>query len=144
MELRRSDGVSRAQAFAPRFLMDYGYEDEVLFPLKLRVADSVKAGPGYLRAAVDWLVCRDSCIPGSAELELQRNVDPDRTKLPMTGPTLQAIYNRLPKPLPAGAKAVFQPAKDGFRLTVETGQRELSAMFFPEDQDIIDNPARRS
>ena len=123
-------------------LMDYGYEDEVLFPLKLRVADSVKAGPVTLRAAVDWLVCRDSCIPGSAELELQRNVDLGSHKTAdEPDPLFKRFINRLPKPLPAGAKAVFQPAKDGFRLTVETGQRELSAMFFPEDQDIIDNPA---
>jgi thiol:disulfide interchange protein DsbD len=123
-------------------LMDYGYEDEVLFLLKLRVADSVKAGPVTLRAAVDWLVCRDSCIPGSAKLELQRNVDLESHKTAdEPDPLFKRFINQLPKPLPAGAKAVFQPAKDGFRLTVETGQRELSAMFFPEDQDIIDNPA---
>jgi thiol:disulfide interchange protein DsbD len=34
-------------------LMDFGYENEVLFPLKLRVANSVKAGPVSLRATVD-------------------------------------------------------------------------------------------
>jgi len=38
-------------------LMDFGYENEVLFPLKLHVANSVKAGPVTLHAKVDWLVC---------------------------------------------------------------------------------------
>jgi thiol:disulfide interchange protein DsbD len=47
----------------------------------------------------------------------------------------------IPRPLPASAKANFQPTPTGFRLTVETGQRESSAEFFPEDQDILDNPA---
>ena len=47
----------------------------------------------------------------------------------------------LPDALPSGDRAFFQPTKEGFRLTVETGQREASAAFFPEDQDILDNPA---
>ena len=123
-------------------LMDYGYEDEVLFPLKLRVDDSVKAGPVTLRAAVDWLVCRDSCIPGSAVLELQRSVDiGSRKTADEPGPLFKRFLNRLPKPLPASGKASFQSTKHGFLLSVETGQRETDATFFPEDQDTIDNPA---
>jgi thiol:disulfide interchange protein DsbD len=43
--------------------------------------------------------------------------------------------------LPEGDKAIFQPIKEGFRLAVETGQRETEAAFFPEDPDILDNPA---
>jgi thiol:disulfide interchange protein DsbD len=49
--------------------------------------------------------------------------------------------NKLPKPLPAGFKAAFQPTKQGFRLRVETGRSETQAAFFPADQDILDNPA---
>ncbi len=37
--------------------------------------------------------------------------------------------------------AVFQPTPTGFRLAVSTGQRETQAVFFPEDQNIVDNPA---
>jgi thiol:disulfide interchange protein DsbD len=123
-------------------LMDYGYEDEVLFPLKLRVADSVKAGPVTLHAKVDWLVCRDSCIPGSAELELQRSVDAGSHKTAdQPGPLFIRFLNRLPRLLPASGKARFQSTKHGFLLSVDTGQRETDATFFPEDQDIIDNPA---
>jgi thiol:disulfide interchange protein DsbD len=51
------------------------------------------------------------------------------------------LANSLPKPFPENAKAIFEPAKDGFRLSVETGQREATAEFFPDDQDILDNPA---
>jgi thiol:disulfide interchange protein DsbD len=63
---------------------------------------------------------------------------------PEDGPGVE-IWKRLavllPDALPADARAVFQPAKEGFRLAVETGQRESTAEFFPEDQDILDNPA---
>src|ERR1035437_2125412 len=43
-------------------LMDYGYEDEVLFPLKLDVGIEFEEAKQYmLRAHVDWLVCRERC-----------------------------------------------------------------------------------
>jgi len=123
-------------------LMDYGYEDEVLFPLKLRVANSVKAGTVILHAKVDWLVCRASCIPGNADLEVQRNVYVGPLNMKYSPPPLfKRFIDQLPKPLPASAKPVFQPTPTGFRLSVVTGKRETEATFFPEDQDILDNPA---
>ncbi len=123
-------------------LMDYGYEDEVLFPLKLRVAKGVKAGPIILRAAADWLVCQNSCIPGSAELEVQRSVDTAPYNLTYKpDPLFKRFFDRLPRSLPGKANPVFQPTKEGFRLTVETGRRETGAIFFPADPDILDNPA---
>ena len=43
--------------------------------------------------------------------------------------------------MPTTDKAVFQPTKEGFRLSVETGQTETEALFFPSDENILDNPA---
>jgi thiol:disulfide interchange protein DsbD len=138
-------------------LMDFGYEGEVLFPLKLHVAESFKAAPGKfetpvtLHAKVDWLVCREVCIPGKAELEVQKNVY--NSLYDLGTPKGISLSQRFfgvgsPKPLPpipqsspASLKAIFQPTKEGFRLAVETGQQESSAVFFPTDQDILDNPA---
>jgi thiol:disulfide interchange protein DsbD len=126
-------------------LMDFGYEDEVLFPFKLDVVKTVKTGPAVLDAKVDWLVCREVCIPGKAELEVQRSVVAQApTAAAETTPDSEIwkrLANSLPQPAPANFKAAFQPTKDGFRLGVETGQRESSAVFFPVDQDILDNPA---
>jgi thiol:disulfide interchange protein len=126
-------------------LMDFGYEDEVLFPFKLDVAKAVKAGPAVLDAKVDWLVCREVCIPGKAELEVQRSVVAQAPTVAAEASPDSEIWKRLanslPQPTPANFKAVYQSTKDGFRLGVETGQRESSAEFFPEDQEILDNPA---
>src|ERR1700758_2549425 len=44
-------------------LMDFGYEDEVLFPMGVIVTPNAAAGRTTLHAKVDWLVCRGSCIP---------------------------------------------------------------------------------
>jgi thiol:disulfide interchange protein len=124
-------------------LMDFGYEDEVLFPFQLKVAAGAKSGPAILHAKVDWLVCREVCIPGKAELEATRpvtgqaskaSVEPDATLCARLG-------NRLPQPPPSAFKAGFQSTATGFRLTLLTGQKETQASFFPADQNVLDNPA---
>jgi len=126
-------------------LMDFGYENEVLFPISLQAAESVKPGPAVLHAKVDWLVCREVCIPGKAELD--ENAELLRSA-PMAAPAPssdQALWDRLvntlPSALPSSDTAVFQATAVGFRLAVSTGERETQAAFFPEDQDILDNPA---
>lgn len=123
-------------------LMDYGYEDEVLFPLSIDVAKTAKTGPAVLHAKVDWLVCRATCIPGKAELEVTRNVTAQAQSAP--GPDA-GLYDRfegrLPKSMPAGYRAEFALTQQGFALQVKTGQRETEAAFFPAEQGILDNPA---
>jgi thiol:disulfide interchange protein DsbD len=123
-------------------LMDYGYENEVLFPLKIRVEKSVAAGPATLHAKVDWLVCENSCIPGSAELDVVRNVATgSHPSQPLSDPLFTRFLKLVPRGLPANAKPVFQLTKNAIRLTVETGQQEKSATFFPADPDFIVNSA---
>ena len=126
-------------------LMDFGYENEVLFPMQLQVADTVQNGKAEIDAKVDWLVCREVCIPGKAELKTTLQLASGKPPV-LTGSSIDAELVRrlgttLPKPLPEGIKPLFQPTADGFRLGVDTGQRESSAAFFPADQDILSNPA---
>jgi thiol:disulfide interchange protein DsbD len=123
-------------------LMDFGYENEVLFPFTLTAAQDVKPGPATLHAHVDWLVCREVCIPGKADLQITRTIGPASG----VGDANDAqIYNRLagnlPKPLPSADKAVFQSTPTGFRLAISTGKHEAQALFFPADQNIVDNPS---
>jgi len=125
-------------------LMDYGYEDEVLYPFRLEIAKSARPGTVVLHAKVDWLVCRSSCIPGKAELEITQKIAAPATKQQDDGPGAE-IWKRLakllPDALPSGDRATFQSSKEGFRLSVVTGRRESSAVFFPEEPDVLDNPA---
>jgi thiol:disulfide interchange protein DsbD len=125
-------------------LMDFGYENEVLFSFNLDVASSAKPGPVVLHAKVAWLVCREVCIPGRAELEVDRMIPAAGAQVAEVSPDKELydrLVGRLPKPLPANDSAVFQPTASGFRLAVSTGQRETQAVFFPEDQNVVDNPA---
>ncbi|HEY4048723.1 MAG TPA: thioredoxin family protein [Acidobacteriaceae bacterium] len=126
-------------------LMDFGYENEVLFPMTLHAAQGLKApGSEQLTAHVDWLVCREVCIPGKADLALPLKVSlapvpPD--------PTARALFDRfravLPQPLPTAARAVFAKTASGFTLALigSGGQPRTSAQFFPLDQGQLDNVA---
>jgi thiol:disulfide interchange protein DsbD len=125
-------------------LMDFGYEDEVLFPLTLNVASSVKPGPAPLHAKADWLVCREVCIPGRAELEVVAMVGDHGVKALVSAADAdlyKRLLNRLPEPLPSSDTAVFATTATGFKLAVLTGKEEKTAAFFPTEQNILDNPA---
>jgi thiol:disulfide interchange protein len=123
-------------------LMDFGYEDEVLFPFTLNAAASVPAGPVTLQAHVNWLVCREVCIPGKADLELARVVGGSAGGAVEPDASLYArLGDKTPSALPRGGKLGFAPTANGLKLTVETGRRETEAAFFPADQDVIENAA---
>jgi thiol:disulfide interchange protein/DsbC/DsbD-like thiol-disulfide interchange protein len=124
-------------------LMDFGYEDEVLFPLQISVSGSA-SGSAVLHAKVDWLVCRGSCIPEKTELELIRPIGTSGKGDSPVQPDHDLwarLANNLPQPIPASLKIGFAPTPTGFRLTVITGHRETEASFFPDEQDILSNPA---
>lgn len=126
-------------------LMDYGYEGEVVFPILLHADSSLD--PGHIleaNAKVDWLVCRETCIPGRAELKLPLNISKAGTPSnPLAQALIESYQQRLPQPLPPNAKAFFAPSGSGFTAVVQTGQKESGAQFFPYDESQIDNAARQ-
>lgn len=124
-------------------LMDFGYENEVLFPFTLTASPQAKIGQTTLRAHVRWLVCRAVCIPGKADLDISRTVGgiASGTLVEPDAGIFQRLGGNLPKTLPAADQSIFQPTATGFRLQVNTGQPEKQAAFFPADQEIIDNPS---
>jgi len=119
---------------------DFGYEDEVSFPVAINVASSVPAGPIHLDAKVSWLVCREVCIAGKAHMGLNLNVVPGAPAGPHVGPIAEALDN-LPKPLPAGMKFTAMGGKNDFLVTLTTGKPVQAAEFYPFDELQIDNPA---
>jgi thiol:disulfide interchange protein DsbD len=129
-------------------LMDFGYPNEVLYPIDMEVAPTFKAGtPVVLTANVGWLVCRESCIPGKATLNLHLPTGPTPT-VNQTGLALIQQWNsRVPKPLPATDSATFSEFKNDpadLLLTVRTPHPSAGAIFFPLETAQIDNPARQA
>lgn len=120
-------------------LMDFGYEDEVAFPVKLNAAKNLKPGPVHLDAKIDWLVCREVCIPGKAHLGLNLTVDPKTTTNPQPVGALGEALGLLPKHLPSDTKLTVTGGKNEFVLDLITGERTTDAEFYPFDQEQIAN-----
>src|ERR1700735_4165769 len=82
-------------------LMDFGYEDEVAFPVSITTAPTLKPGKIHLDAHITWLVCAAVCLPGKAHLGLDLNVVPGPLPDPARVGALGEALNKLPQALPA-------------------------------------------
>jgi thiol:disulfide interchange protein DsbD len=57
------------QRFSLGPAVNYGYADEVVLLSRLQVPTDLRRGESFdIRAEVEWLVCRDVCIPQQVEL----------------------------------------------------------------------------
>ncbi len=128
-------------------LMDFGYENEVVFPVPMHVsADFHPASTKTtLGAHVTWLVCREVCIPGKADLAVARTAWQKPAASPDVDPAAQNLIAKfqaqLPQPLPATDTATFSTTPKTFVLDITTGSQLASAQFFPLDETIIANAA---
>ena len=121
--------------------MDFGYEDEVAFPVTIAAAPTVKPGPVHLDAQVTWLVCAQVCIPGKAHLGIDLTVQPGAPQAPLAGALGEAM-TLLPKPLPAEAKFTVIGGAQQFALTLTDGKRETNAEFYPYPSEVAANESQ--
>src|ERR1035441_7532357 len=113
--------------------------------MEVNVAATMPIGPIELHAKVDWLVCREVCIPGKADLNLRVEIAGPPPMGLATPTKEELLWTRQARPVPQAdtksLRSTFQPTPTGFRLAIESGQRETEAAFFPEDKDILNSPA---
>ncbi|HWZ51524.1 MAG TPA: thioredoxin family protein [Granulicella sp.] len=124
-------------------LMDFGYEDTAAFPVTFTAAPTLKPGPIHVDAAVDWLVCREVCIPGKAHLGLNLVVGPPAPAPQPVGAVGKAL-TLIPKPLPADSHVTVTGGQKEFVLTITglpSAKNDKDAEFYPYDQDQIVNAA---
>ncbi len=102
-------------------LVNYGYEDELLLPLAYTPPADARPGSTLkLRAKADWLVCKDVCIPETAQLELELPVVDAQTT---PGSSVhEALFTRTAAQQPGawpGGTATLQQAGKELMLTLE-------------------------
>jgi DsbC/DsbD-like thiol-disulfide interchange protein len=84
----------------PGNLVAFGYEREVVYPVAARLDPAIASGVAAIAARLDYLVCAETCIPHTAELELALPVGVERRD-PDSAPAIERWRARLP--LAAGA-----------------------------------------
>ena len=104
-------------------IVNYGYEKTVTLPVKVKVSPQLKAGETFTATAiVDWLVCKEECIPQQVTLTLDlpvvaaTNITPDEHGAGL----INGALARQPQDLsPADAKQVsLEKTSDGMALQV--------------------------
>ncbi|MEO6922840.1 MAG: protein-disulfide reductase DsbD domain-containing protein, partial [Bryocella sp.] len=121
-------------------LMDYGYEDQVAYPIEITASPSLKPGKVHLDAHVAWLVCAAQCLPGRAHLGLDINVVHGPVATPQAVGALGEAVTYLPQPLGNMKVSVIGGAKE-ITLTFTTDSDVKDAQFFPYENGAINNAA---
>jgi len=57
-------------------ILDHGYEGQVTLIIPVRVPETAEPGTATIKASIEWLVCKDVCIPAFAEVETEVPVRP--------------------------------------------------------------------
>jgi thiol:disulfide interchange protein DsbD len=121
--------------------MSYGYGNEVLLLMQIRTPASLAPGELKLAGRVDWLECKDACLPGKAELEIALPVASNAARpLPDWAAAFRKTRERLPRAAP-GVKAEAVAAGAEMTLTIAGLPAPKQAYFFPAKPDVLDHAA---
>jgi thiol:disulfide interchange protein DsbD len=74
----------------------YGYDDEVVLLVPLKLAADLKPGPLDLKAKVSWLECKAACIPGNGNVEATLNIS-DQTKASADAALIESWKSKVPQ-----------------------------------------------
>jgi len=124
-------------------LTNYGYSDEVLFPIKITPPANLKAGSKVtLGGEASWLVCKEECVPGAADVTLTLKVDPNP---PVFDTRWTDLFNdaRSRVPIPNSDWKITVASNDKYlfiNLTAPSwfSGRLDSVSFFPFEQKVIE------
>lgn len=130
-------------------LMNYGYEGELLLPVVIEVPENLPENMAEgsdvdVSVVASWLVCREDCIPGEAELTLTLPVRAEPTPPRKAHAALFEQVER-EQPTPARGRAV----DDGDSLILDVALDasglggEPRATFFPYDALVLDHAANQ-
>jgi cytochrome c biogenesis protein CcdA len=125
-------------------LTSFGYENEVLLLVPVSVDGNFQPSQGgNLHALLNWLACKDICIPGRAELNLNMPVVTN-----ISGITFNSFKNYfdqtrqyLPKLIPTITSHAFLDGKQ-WHIDIQTpikGQEDF--IFYPFRDDVIEHAA---
>jgi thiol:disulfide interchange protein DsbD len=108
-----------------------GYEGRVFLFVRITPpADLATGTPVTLRATADWLMCKDSCEPGNADLALTR---PVTAEAPGPDMAVAREFNNAFAALPAAPKSwAFSAQRDGATITLRITARDGRAPDFGE------------
>lgn len=125
-----------AEALGP--LTNYGYSDPTLHLVPL-TSTGLTGSTATLSAKVEWLVCADICIPGSATLSLEAPVSDAAAPDAQHAQVFRDARAQLPKAWPGDAP-LHAVADGSFSLAVPgPWTTDDRVAYFPVPNDLVDH-----
>lgn len=123
-------------------ITSYGYDGEVWLLSELKVpAAAVVGARVQLAARVDWLECKELCLPGKAQLALELPVAAVATPDPAHAEAFAKARARLPLPTPAWKGEALAGAKAIALSFSEAPGAGAVEQFFPLQLELVDYAA---
>ncbi len=124
-------------------LMNFGYENELLLPVQIDVPPTLAPGQTLrLAARADWLICKDVCIPGGADLQLALPVRTD-AQPSRHAALFAATRARIPQPATLeSASATIEAAR--IRIAYKSPSAVQRLEFFPLEESRIEPAAAQT
>jgi DsbC/DsbD-like thiol-disulfide interchange protein len=127
-------------------IVNYGMEGETFLLTRIDMPEHLPAGePIMVQASAAWLVCKEDCIPGFAELALELPSGPEALSALEHEQAFAGARSRLPVPAPPGWNAEWEIAEGDLRLALSMDTNALppgtEARFFPLPTDLVDHSA---
>ena len=122
-------------------LMNYGYSDEVILSLPIKISTFNVAPKVGFKVKANWLVCHETCIPESATLS---GVIPQRS--PISVAQIAAARSQLPTVIADHNAATYTAQTDSVTLRIDTTiitgfDPQKTTYFIPQQDGIISNAA---
>jgi DsbC/DsbD-like thiol-disulfide interchange protein len=123
-------------------LVSYGYEGEVVLLTEFQTRPTLKPGSKIeITAHVEWLVCKEECIPGRDDLSIEL---PVRVQRPKRDGRWASLFDRTRKNLPRSLddwKIDATWAEEMIDIHIQPpasfGRKIKDILFFPEQEGII-------
>ncbi len=130
-------------------LTSYGYKGEVLLPVKITPPENLKVGDKLdLQAHAEWLVCKEACVPGDADLSASLPVTASAPAENDAAKTRFAEFeSRLPVTESAWTVTSSITDKDVVLTLRSAGAQanKLDSMqFFPYERNLITHSAKQT
>lgn len=77
-------------------LISFGYENETYLLAQITAPDTINTEKVSIKAKLNWLICKDSCIPQETTLQFDLGVDPKSSQRNPEGTMIDNLLKELP------------------------------------------------
>jgi thiol:disulfide interchange protein DsbD len=123
-------------------LTNYGYDTQTLHLVPLEVPAGT-AGEQTVRALAKWLVCKDICIPGQAELALTLPVSEIATADPVWAQRFADTRQLLPQVEPLAGHFAIEGGEVRLQVDAVELAGAASVEFYPYADDLLNHAAQQ-